>query len=204
MTTTTTLLGLLQLEGDDAAWHEFVTRHQPILVAVGLRLGLGEHDAVDVAQQTLLEFVRDLRSGRYDRTRDRLRNALMAIAEHRVRDHQRVLARNVGVMNVGGVEPLANVTDALKTDVLEQLWEAEERRVLLREAMLRLRAETNFDERTVRAFELTALRSVPVELVAQECGMTVSQVYVARSRAATRLREIVSQLEALYAIEGVA
>ncbi|MDZ4828586.1 MAG: sigma-70 family RNA polymerase sigma factor [Phycisphaerae bacterium] len=196
MTTTTALLAVLVHEGDDVAWTEFVRRYQPILVAVGLRLGLREPDAVDITQQTLLEFVRDLRRGAYDRSRGRLRNWLLTIANHRVRDHQRALARQDGVPRVPAAPSM------IESERLEQVWESEERRALLAEAMLRLRGQTSLDERTIRAFELTALRGVPPETVAQECAMSVAQVYVARNRAATRLREIVGELEAVYS-EGV-
>ncbi len=198
MTTTTALLTLLVREADDAAWHQFVGRYRPILVAVGIRLGLGEADAVDVAQQTLLEFVRDLRAGKYDRSRGRLRTWLLAIADHRVRDHQRNLAR------INSTVPLSMSHESHASERLEQIWELEERRAMLDEAMRRLRNETSFDERTIRAFELAALRGVPVDTVAQECAMTPAQVYVARNRAATRLRQIVGELEALYSSENAA
>ncbi|MFO0829333.1 MAG: sigma-70 family RNA polymerase sigma factor [Phycisphaerales bacterium] len=195
MTTTTALLGVLVQSADEDAWEEFVDRYRPIIVAIGLRLGLPEADAVDVAQQTLLEFVRDLRAGKYDRTKGRLRNWLLCIAEHRVRDHQRIAAR------YERLAPLASASGVIDSERLEEAWCVEERRLILVEALRRLRGQTLLDERTIRAFELTALRSVPAEVVAKECAMTTAQVYVARNRALTKLREIVRELETAYADE---
>lgn len=198
LTTTTALLGQLSGAGNDEAWREFVCRNQPILVSVAKRLGLSEHDALDVAQQTLFEFMRDLRAGKFDRTRGRLRSWLVAIAAHRVRDLQRVLARRDIVLSLA-----ANV-DLEDPSTLERLWVDEEERVLLDEALQRLRTTTALDPRTVRVFELTALQGVPTEAAASECQMSVDQVYVARNRAATRLREIVAELKAIVESEEAA
>lgn len=197
-TTTSVLLQHLNATGTNDAWSEFVGRYQPILVGVAVRLGVPPADAADVAQQTLLEFVRDLRAGGFDRSRGRLRSWMLAIANNRVLDYQRAVARRQGVV------PLAEIQDSLSVEQLEEAWATEERRALIEEAMRRLRHETQLDERTIRAFELTALRGMPADSVAQECEMTTPQVYVARTRAATKLREIVRELEGIYESEDAA
>lgn len=190
-TTKSTLAALLTCEADDSAWTEFVETYQPLLVAMAIRLGIGAGDAVDVAQQTLLEFVRDLRAGRFNPSRGALRNWLLAISDHRIRDHQRSRIR------LDETASLSSAHDSREVAQLEQIWETEERRNLLERAMQRLHAQTNLDERTVRAFELAVLHGVPTEAVAQECAMTCAEVYVARSRAAAKLREIVRELDAV-------
>ena len=51
-------------------------------------------DAADVAQETLTDFLRDYRAGKYDRRRGRLRSWISGIARHRVLDTLRQRARN--------------------------------------------------------------------------------------------------------------
>ena len=57
-TTTALLEGLLE-QTNDETWREFDARYRPIIVAFARRVGLGETDAADVAQETLLRFVRE-------------------------------------------------------------------------------------------------------------------------------------------------
>ncbi len=189
-TTTTALIDALSGSNDDVVWSEFVARYRPVLSGIARRLGLSDPDAHDVAQQALFEFVRDLRSGRYVRGKGRLRSWLLSIAEHRTRDLQRRMARREGELGTTAREVPAPVE-------LERIWDEERRRSVLSLALERLR-EGNTEDRTIRAFELVALRSVAPESVAIECGMSVEQVYVARNRVTARLRVIVAELEATY------
>lgn len=50
-------------------------------------------------------------------------------------------------------------------------------------------------ENTWRAYELTAIENQPASKVAEELGIKVSEVYVAKSRIIKRIREAVAELE---------
>lgn len=169
-------------------WSLFVGRYDPLLRAVAARLGLGTDDAADIAQQTLLEFVRDMRGGKYDRSRGRLRSWIIAIAEHRGRDLLRRIALRRGEGSDGA---LALLPDRA---ALERVWEDEERKRVAQEAWDALRETSQFDERTIRIFELVALRGVPASAAATEFGVTEQNVYVLKHRVAKRLRELVEEL----------
>ncbi len=197
-TTTTALLDALCASEDGAIWSVFVARYDPILRAVALRLGLGADDAADVSQQTLLEFVRDMRAGRYDRSRGRLRTWIIAIAEHRGRDLLRRIALRRG--------DASDTTLAVLPDraVLEQVWDDEERKSIAHEAWDSLRAASHFDDRTLRIFELVALRGVPPSAAASEFGVTEQNVYVVKHRVARRLRELVDEVTRAYQQGGAA
>jgi DNA-directed RNA polymerase specialized sigma24 family protein len=77
-------------------------------------------------------------------------------------------------------------------------WETERRQAVLALALTKLREESKTSDNTIRAFELTAIRGVPSDAAARECGMTVDEVYVAKNRVTKRLREIVAQLDDVY------
>lgn len=187
-TTTTALLDALCAAEDGATWSMFVGRYDPILRAVAMRLGLSGEDAADVSQQTLLEFVRDMRAGRYDRSRGRLRTWIIAIAEHRGRDLLRRIALRRGEGSDAALPFLPDRT------VLEQVWDDEERKGIAHEAWDSLRAASHFDDRSLRIFELVALRGVPASAAASEFGVSEQNVYVVKHRVARRLRELVEEV----------
>lgn len=197
-TTTTALLDALSASEDGAVWAVFVARYEPILRAVAGRLGLGPDDASDVAQQTLLEFVRDMRAGRYDRSRGRLRTWIIAIAEHRGRDLLRRIALRRGETSDTAMATLPCC------DELERVWEDEERTAIAQDAWRSLRETSQFDDRTLRIFELVALRGVPVSAAADEFGVTEQNVYVLKHRVARRLRELVDDVTRVYQEGGAA
>lgn len=194
LTTTTQLLVSLTGIDDDGAWDMLVERYEPVLVGVARRLGLTDPDSADAAQQTLLELVRDVRGGNFDRTRGQLRVWALAILRNRVRDIRR-LQRRGATGDAPGPESLDEL-EAPK--VLEALWEEQLERHVLATALQRLRERTRIADTTLRAFELTVLRGVPIDAAARECNVSVDDVYMARNRVATRLRAIVRELDEQY------
>lgn len=187
--TTTRLLDSLKdsIAGD--TWRLFDARYRPILIAIGRKAGLSEADAEDASQQALAEFARDFRAGRYERGKGRLRSWLMGIARHRIIDVLR--ARK-------GVRGDSALSDAPDDATMTYAWETEQRRLILSEALKRLKSETRTSDRTIKAFELVAIRGMPPENVAAECGMTVDDVYVAKNRVTARLRAIVDAITNEY------
>ncbi|MFO0875714.1 MAG: sigma-70 family RNA polymerase sigma factor [Phycisphaerales bacterium] len=188
LTTTTQLLDALRVRDDGGAWALLVERYDPVLRGVGRRFGLGEQDAEDAAQQTLLELVRGLRANQFDRARGGLRNWTLAILRNRIRDMQRSKAGRIARSGrvVLGAPPEAQ---------LETIWQEEVQRQVLAIALSRLRSETRMAESTLRAFEFTAMREVPVQAAARDCGMSPEEVYVARNRVLGCLRGVSAEVE---------
>jgi RNA polymerase sigma-70 factor (ECF subfamily) len=190
-TTTALLEGLLRGE-DERLWDEFSTRYRPIVIAFSRRMGLGDADAEDVAQETLVQFLQAYRAGKYDRTRGRLRSWIVGIAKYRVADVQR---RGAETPAGSCVAALADREDENR---LSEIWDAEHRREVLRQALLRVRQVSRLDPQTVDVFERMALRDEPPAEVAAALGLTLNDVYVAKHRATSRLREIIREIEAEY------
>lgn len=182
--TTTQLLDALADHGSDVAWIEVDARFRPVIAGLARRIGLPAVDAEDVAQQALSEFVRAYRAGRYDRTAGRLSAWMLGIARNTALTALRGRRRQTG--------PDGNLDTVADEASLRGIWDEERDRSIVHGALAMLRRETSIDDRTLRAFELVALRGVPAAAAATECGMTVDQVYVARSRVTRRLREFVN------------
>lgn len=190
--TTTTLLDGLADSDNAEAWSSFDARYRPILVGFARRFGLEDADAADVAQDVLTRFVQEFRDGRYDRSRGRLRSWLVSMAH----DRSVTLLRRSAVRRVARGE--SALDERSEVDVLSNAWEEERRRVVLRTAFDELRDESRTDPRTIRAFELLFMHGLEPDVVASECGMSVQDVYRAKSRVAQRLRAIVARLESAY------
>lgn len=191
-TTTTLLLDGLKDAANHSAWRTFHDRYVPIMVGFARKLGLNDADAADVVQDALVRFVREYQAGRYDRGRGRLRSWLMSIVRFRVADARRAQAAAPAVTGSSMVTQLPG------EDELERLWDAEQRRTILRQAFDELRNGSRLAENTIRAFERLIFDEQPAAAVAVELGMTPQDVYMAKSRVYERLAAIVKRLEALY------
>lgn len=186
--TTTQLLESLHDPSNHELWRQFDDRYRPVILSFARGFGLNDQDAAEVAQVTLAQFAADYREGRYDRGRGRLSSWILGIAHHRIADHGRRRQRE---QLQRGESAMANLADEHS---ITQAWESARRRVIFDRALEMLRTDTRMDERTITAFELCAIRSAPAETAAQQCGMTVAEVYVAKNRAIRKLREIVAEL----------
>lgn len=186
--TTTQLLESLKESSNDALWQQFDDRYRPVLAAFARTQGLSEEDAAEVAQQTLAQFAADYKAGGYDRNRGRLSSWMLGIARNRVIDRARVRQRERMQRGESVLVQLADEPTATEA------WESARRRTIFERALDILRADTRLDQRTILAFELCAIRDASAQTAAEQCGMTVAEVYVAKNRAIKKLRDIVAQL----------
>ncbi|MBX3378796.1 MAG: sigma-70 family RNA polymerase sigma factor [Phycisphaeraceae bacterium] len=190
--TTTLLLDQLRDDVNQAAWNEMDERFRGVVFGVARKFGLDEADAADVAQETMVQSLQDLRAGRYDRSRGRLSGWIIAIAHNRITDVQRRQKR--GIRDMG--EPAQPVAPGL--DAISVAWKEALRDDVFRRAWERLQAESGQNPANIKAFELAVIRGVPPEAVAADCGISVDQVYVAKNRVAGKLRRIVEQMTKAY------
>jgi RNA polymerase sigma-70 factor (ECF subfamily) len=184
--TTTVLLQSLKDPAQDAVWRDFDARFRPLLTAFASRLGLPIDEAEDVAQEALVEFLGAYRAGKYDRSRGRLSSWIISITRNLIAERRQAAARTAGHRGDSGLLELTDPT-------LTALWDQEQRRLIIVHAMQMLRAGRT-GEPALHAFELVAVRGVPAEAAALECGMSVDDVYAAKSRVTRRLRVIVQEL----------
>ena len=192
-TTTTALLDALRDPDQSTVWETFDSRYRPIIMGIARRLGLSEHDAADIAQETLAQFLRDYRAGKYERGRGRLRSWIIGIVKHRVADLKRAALRR---RELHGESVIAEIP---ADDALEQIWDAEQRDAILRDAFVDLRRHTRTSDTSLRAFERLCFDGQTPAAVAAELGITTHDVYMAKNRVTDRLREIMAKHEAIYA-----
>jgi RNA polymerase sigma-70 factor (ECF subfamily) len=76
---------------------------------------------------------------------------------------------------------------------IKHSWESEWRRMVLARCLEQIRKE--IDAKLFKAFELYALSELPVGKVAEELGMSLNAVYIAKSRVLSRLHQLEQQFE---------
>jgi len=177
--------------GNEAVWREFDLRYRPIVLGFARRVGLSEADAEEVTQETIARFLEEYRSGKYDRSRGRLRSWIVGILRFRIAQHRRDHARR---HEARGESAIINLPD----DGMDEIWESERRAAILRQAINELRETSRTSAKTIQAFEYYVLHQRAAESVAADLGMTVADVYMAKNRVAERLHDIVKRLEEIF------
>ena len=189
-TTSTTLLRDVASDPQHVRWGEFVARYRPMMEAF-MRERFPSIDADDVIQETFIALCKVLPSYSYEPDeKGHFRNYLTGIlrnkALRRLRREQKDAEVAAELRRAGG-RPLSAADD-------EKGW----RESVFELALQRFLADESIADRTKRIFERTALNGESPETVAAAFKMTRHAVDQAKSRAMTRLRELVKELESVY------
>jgi len=193
--TSASLLEGLRDHANRTVWQQFAARYQPMLVRYGRRLGLSEADADDAAQQTLIAFSESYRDGKYDPLKGRLRVWLFGIARNQIRN----LRRRVGQQEMQVADESQHTGFFAKLpddDHFERIWEEEWRDAVVRQCLAEVARE--FDDRTIRAFELFAWKGQTAQEVAGQLDMSPNAVFIAKHRVMKRIRTLIPRMEEIW------
>lgn len=186
------LMVRLRDSADNEAWVEFTQLYEPLLMRLMTRNGLQESDARDVCQQTLQAVARDIHQWKPDGRDGSFRRWLFRVAKNRVlkflNSQRKFPIRSGGTSLHLNLQQQPDHKQSI-SDVFEQ--EYRERLVVW--AAEQIRAE--FQPPTWSAFWLTCVEGQPIAEVAEQLGMSVGNVYVARSRIIARLKSRIQQID---------
>ena len=182
--TSLTLLQRAQA-GDVAAWERLCEIYAPLVDRWAKCHGLSDDDARDVTQEVFLQLRRSLDKFERKNPGDSFHGWLWKMLHRKVIDHARRQARSP--RGVGGTtanmgwqefpESTSETSSSLKSD----------RHELVGRAMEVVRREVAAP--TWEMFWQLMVEEYPVDLVAEQRGLSVWAVYKARSRILNRLRE---------------
>lgn len=185
------LLVRIRDHADREAWARFVEIYGPLIYGFVRKRGLQDADAVDLMQDVLKSVAGAIERLDYDPARGRFRGWLFTIVLNRLRTDLATQSRRESGSGDSGVAALLQAEPA--PDALESQWEQEHQQRLFAWAGEQLQVEV--EPRTWQAFWKTAVDGTPGKEVAQELGMTVAAVYLAKSRVMSRLKELVHEAE---------
>lgn len=185
-TTHATLLARLAVESDSSAWGDFLDRYGDLIRRFAAHRGLQPADADDVMQDVLLSFTRAMPGFHYDPVRGKFRSYLKTAVLRAVIRKSRQNPDAVALENIE-----AFVTRAADDAAIDDAWEHEWRQYHLRQAMRTIDVEFNATDRT--AFARYAVEGQPAQETADALGLSVDQVYQAKSRILKRISQLVEQ-----------
>jgi RNA polymerase sigma-70 factor (ECF subfamily) len=191
VTTSPTLLGRLGcVPADQAAWGEFAERYGRKIYGWCRHWNLQEADAEDVTQLVLLKLAHKMRTFSYDSTKS-FRAWLKTVTHHAWRDF--VDSRNRPGAGSGDTRVLEQLHTLQARDALVDQLDQEFSRDLLDEAMARV--QLRVQPHTWQAFHLLAVEGRSGAEAAEQLGMKVATVFVARSKVQKMLQDEVRKLE---------
>jgi RNA polymerase sigma-70 factor (ECF subfamily) len=185
METSASLLERLRSTRDEAAWRRLDDLYRPLVRCWLLRDPSLRDEADDLVQEVMSVLVREL--PRFQRRRTgSFRRWLRTITGHRLAAHYR--SRQKRPLVLGGAPqdcPLAQLADPHSE--LSRLWDEEhDRHVLCR--LMELIAPL-FEASTLAAFRRIAFDGVAPAQVAEELGLSLNAVLLAKSRVLSKLRQ---------------
>ena len=186
------LLVRLRNPQDERAWAEFTAIYSPLIYRLARRKGLQDADAADLVQEVLRAVASAIDRWDPDPARGPFRNWLFRIARNLMINFlasQHRHPRGVGgedFLNLLEAQPTASQQDSAQFDL-------EYKRQLFRWAADRIGDE--FQETTWSAFWKTWVEGKKAKDVAEELGMSLGAVYMARSRVVARLRQVIEAVE---------
>ena len=200
--TSQTLLLRVRDPEDVEAWNAFVQRYAPRVISWCRQNGLQESDAADVTQDVLCKLITAMQAFDYNATRGRFRGWLKTVTANAVTDslrRWRRADRTAAGQGDQAADPFASLVDQKATDELARAIESGYREELLDEAHRIVRQRVQ--PRTWQAYAMAAVEQQSAADVAEQLGVRVADVYVAKSRVIKLLREEVSKLRAVQGLD---
>ena len=192
--TRASLIVRLRDPADVEAWEEFTAIYGPLVRRLARAKGFQDADAADLSQDVFRAVAGAIDRWDPDPNRGSFRGWLFRIARNLIVNFLLAQKRRPRASGESAMRDLLEQQPARDLDPADSaLLDAEYRRELLSFALKRAREQ--FRTRTWQAFQRTAVDLESPERVAQDLGMTLGALYVARARVMARVRQIVGRVE---------
>ena len=186
MTKTRQSLLLRAQAGEEDAWRDLTDLYRPLILGWLHRQGVPARDLEDLSQDILLSLVKHLPAFEHSGNRGAFRAWLRTLVCSRTIDYWRAADRAAPASGgSGAVAALQQIADPASD--LNRQWDEEHDRYVLT-CLLDL-MEEEFEPTTLKAFRRLALDGASGAEAAQELGLSVAAVYVAKSRVLQRIRQ---------------
>ena len=171
--------------GEADAWKDLTDLYRPLIIGWLNRQGVPARDLEDLSQDILLSVVKHLPTFQHSGRRGAFRSWLRTIVCSRTTDYWR--AGDPAMQASGGSGATAALQQLADPDSdLNRQWDEEHDRYVL-DCLVDL-VEEEFEPATLQAFRRLALDGASGAEAAQELGLSVTAVYVAKSRVLQRIR----------------
>jgi|SRR5579884_2037159 len=184
--TSLSLLERLRLEPDTHSWQRFVELYQPLIRGWLRRYEVSPQDAEDLSQEVMAVVVQELPHFQHNQQIGAFRHWLRTVTVNRLRILWRTRqGRDVATGDSKFAQMLEQLADP--TSSLSRLWDQQHDQHVARRLMALV--EPQFEPKTWQAFRRVVVDGVRAATVAEELGMSVNAVLLAKSRVLARLRQ---------------
>ena len=182
---------------DQASWQEFFDTYWKLIYGLARKLGLGDEDAQDVVQETMISVANRMPNFKYDPEVGSFKSWLRALIRSRVSDHLRrrgpgTLPLQISSDSTGESLMLKEIPDN-HYQSLDQFYELEWRKNLLDSAVDRVRRK--LDPQKYQIFDFYVNKEWAPEKVAAAFKISVEQVYLAKHRITEMIKSEAKRLE---------
>jgi len=172
--------------GEEQAWRGLTELYRPLILGWLNRQGVPGGDLEDLSQDILVSVVKHLPDFHHSGRRGAFRAWLRTIVCSRTTDYWRAI--DAGTRGQGGSGATAALQDIADPDSnLNRQWDDEHDRYVLRRLMDLI--EPMFEPNTLAAFRRVAFDGIPPAQAAEELGLSLNAVLVAKSRVLSKLRQ---------------
>lgn len=184
--TSLSLLERLRQSPENEGWNRLADLYTPLIRAWLRRYDVQDSDASDLVQEVLLAVSKDLGKFEHRGQPGAFRGWLKAILINRLRKFWRARNRRPQARGDSDIDArLAQLVDPASD--ISQAWDREHDQYVLRQLMAL--AEPQFEPKTWKAFCRVSLEGAKPDVVAQEMGISLNAVCLAKSRVTRRLRQ---------------
>ena len=195
--TRASLLSRLKDWDDQKSWQDFHDTYWKLIYSVALKAGLSDAEARDVVQETELTVAKRMREFKYDPALGSFKGWLLHTTRWRIADLLRkrgpqappALSRPVDEPRTATAD---RVPDANALD-WQALWDEEWEKNLVDAAMDRVKRKVN--SKDYQIFDLYVVKGWAVSDITGTLGVSLHQVYQARTRVGKLLKKEVAYLE---------
>ena len=183
--TSLSLLDRVRKSADSESWDRLVGLYTPLLKRWLGRYEIQHSDADDIVQEVLAAVVNDLPKFQHSQRAGAFRSWLRAILVNRVRGFWRSRKYRPIATGTSGLDKRLQQLQDDASD-LSRIWDREHDEQVMKQLMEAVRPQ--FEPKTWEAFRHQVIDGQRADAVAQQLGMSLSSVYMAKSRVLSALR----------------
>jgi len=192
-----TLLSRLKQWDDQESWQDFFNTYWKLIYGVALRAGLGETEAQDVVQDTVVSVARQMPNFKYNPAIGSFKTWLLLITRRRIHDHLRKQYRRIKLDDpvpgeTSQTARLERIPDPASIE-LDSIWDEEWKRQLFDAAVHRVK--TQVDAKHSQIFDCYVIKEWSVKEITNSFGVSASQVYVIKHRVSALITAEIKKLE---------
>jgi RNA polymerase sigma-70 factor (ECF subfamily) len=191
--TNETLLERVKSMDAHSAWQEFYKAYWSAILRYARKLGLNQHQAEEVLQETMVTLMRQLPGFTYDRRKGKFRNFLLTIVHRKSlaalrRTKRESESRVPWEENAAGDDQVLNGTNDPAANAAATRW----RESILEAVLGELAADARLGCETMAVFRAYVVQGKPAGEVAAAFGLKENAVYQIKNRLARRVQERVA------------